>query len=116
MTAEVRETPDDAVEQVAALPRRVAHAVHALQALHEDGVMGPWRPCEIIVRDVESLSIASTCGALKRAMALGLVGKWGRGLYSTSPLAGDLKEAIEDRFLADTESEHPTGPLGGGER
>lgn len=105
-----RQTPTDAAEQVAALPRRVAHATYALLAWGRDHPYGPHRPGEVVLYDPEAPSATSTSGALCRAMRNhGLADRWGRGLWSPSPLAQDLFPALEDRFLADTTKEGTDG-------
>lgn len=98
-----REKPADAVERVAALPKRIAHAVYALQGIHNDLGTGPWKTNEIIYYDPEALAVSETYSALYRAAERGLVIRWGSGLWSTTPEADDLKEELEDRFLKETE-------------
>lgn len=108
MAIVVRPTPPDAAEQVAALPRRVAHVVYAVQAISHDLGNGPWRASEIITYDPEALTVASTSGALRRALARGLVDRWGHGIWTTTPHADDLRDALESRFLSETESGEET--------
>lgn len=99
----MRETPRDAAEQVAALPRRVAHAAHALLAT-TDEIGGPAVVAEIVVHDREALNVQSTSAALGRACHKhGLAENWGSGVWTPSLRARDLRGALEDRFLADTE-------------
>jgi hypothetical protein len=102
--AELRERPVDAAEQVAALPRRVAHATYALLAWGRDHPYGPHRPGDVVLYDAEAPSASSTSGALCRAMRNhGLVDRWGRGLFTPTLLGQDLFPALEARFLAETE-------------
>ena len=103
----VRPTPPDAAEQVAALPRRVAHATYALLARTRDYPYGPHRAPVVVHYDIEAPSARSTADALRRAMSRGLVDRWGPGLWTPTLLAQDLRGALEDRFLADTEAEPP---------
>jgi len=98
-----RELPVDAVEQVATLPRRVAHATYALLAWGRDHPYGPHRAGDVVTYDPEALSVRSTSDALFRAMKRGLVDRWAIGLWSPTLLAGDLFPALEDRCLAETE-------------
>lgn len=97
-----RPTPPDAVEQVAALPRRTAHATYALLATCEDQ-HGPAIASEVVIFDSEALSAFSTGRALAAARRRGLAQHWGGGVWAPSNLAYDLRGALEDRFLADTD-------------
>lgn len=97
-----RPTPPDAAEQVAALPRRVAHVSYAVIATAAD-IHGPVSPSEVILFDPESPSLAATCSALRRAINAGLVDRWGWGVYVSTLHAHDLHTALEDRFLSETE-------------
>lgn len=96
-------TPADAAEQVAKMPRRVAHATFAILVLQHDGNYGPHKASEIVVYDAEALSAVSTGRALAHALKLGLVDRWGTGLWSPTNHAQLLYPALEDRFYADTE-------------
>jgi len=96
-------TPPDAAKQVAALPRRTAHAAYACFAAREaGGLIGPVTAREVLTHDKESLSIQSTARALASAQRRGLVQCWG-GVWSALPAAYALRSALEDRFLADTD-------------
>ncbi len=99
---EIRPVPDDAAEQVAALPRRAAHATYALHAWIRDYI-GPAKASEVVIYDVEALDSRSTGRALAAAQKLGLVERWGAGLWTMTLHGGDLAGALEDRFLAETE-------------
>lgn len=95
-------TPADADEQVAALPRRTAHAAYAIFAAREAaGLPGPVTAREVLIQDKESLSVQSTAAALASAQRHRLVQCWG-GVWSALPAAYALRNALEDRFLADT--------------
>ncbi len=101
---DVRPTPPDAAEQVAALPRRTAHAAHALLACCAD-MRGPAKVNEVIMYDAEALSTRATAAALSGARRARLADYWGRGVWVPTIHAHDLRAALEDRFLADTERE-----------
>lgn len=108
MAGELRTTPADAAEQVAALPRRTAHVAHALlTTIREDG--GPVKASEVVVYDAEALSVNSTASALQSARRHGLAEYWGEGIWTASLHASDLRDALEDRFLADTEPSDAKG-------
>jgi hypothetical protein len=99
----VRKRPADAEKQVAALPRRVAHVAYATLVACEGG--NPSKPSEIIIYDSESRSVGGTCSALRRAIDAGLVDRWAYGIYVPTLRGYDLKPALEDRFLEETEGE-----------
>jgi hypothetical protein len=86
------------------LPRRVAHAVHAL--LEASGPyafnMGVLKPSEVMLYDAEAMSVSSTGNALRRAMRYGLVDRAGYGLYFPTLLALEHRRAFEDRYHRDT--------------
>lgn len=89
------------------LPRRVAHAAHALMessSPYAYGV-GPRTTREVMEYDSEALTLSSTFEALSRAMRRGLVARtFGRPvLWFPTNLAYDLRGPLEDRFLLDTE-------------
>lgn len=103
MTGDEHSTPADAAEQVAALPRRTAHAVFALlEAQRQDGY-GPFKASEVVIYDSEARSAVSTGRALFHAMSLRLADRWGVGLWSPTLQATLLREALEERFLRETE-------------
>jgi hypothetical protein len=89
------------------LPRRVAHATHALMESSSPYAygMGPRTTREVMEYDSEALTLSSTFGALSRAMKRGLVARtFGRpALWFPTNLAHDLRGPLEDRFLLDTE-------------
>jgi hypothetical protein len=99
--------PIDAALQVGVLPQRVAEVTHAVQIACDEQSGGPVRATEIMVYDRAALTLGSTCSALRRAMEHGLVDRWGRGIYSPTLKAGDLKDALENRYLADSERREP---------
>lgn len=96
-------TPADADEQVAALPRRTAHAVFALLETQRQEGYGPFKASEIVVYDSEAISAVSTGRALFHALSLGLADRWGVGLWTPTNHATLLREALEQRFLRETE-------------
>ena len=61
-------------EVVAALPRRTAHALHALLEVEHDPSLegGPFLASEVVVYDEEALTARSTAAALRAAQRLGL--------------------------------------------
>lgn len=90
---------------VEALPRRVAHAVHAFLACADIAYgngAGPFTAAEICVYDsYEALTPRHTGAALREASKLGLAQRWDRYWTSTF-LAAEFKTAFEDRFLRET--------------
>lgn len=97
---ELRKTPNDAAEQVAALPRRAAHAAYALIACSEF-MNGPVTAAEVVVWDSESPSSSATRSALQTAQRYGLAEQHARAIWIPSFHARDLKTALEDRFLTE---------------
>lgn len=97
---EFRKTPTDAAEQVAALPRRTAHAAHALIACSEF-MNGAVTAAEVVVFDSESLSSSATRSALLTAQRYGLAEQHARAIWIPSLEAKDLRTALKDRFLAE---------------
>lgn len=95
----------DRALHVGVLPRRVAHVTHALQIAVDERNGGPVRPSEIMIYDGESLTLGSTCSALRRAMEHGLVDRGGRGLYFAREKAEELRDQLETRYLRDTKGE-----------
>lgn len=93
--------PDSRTEAVEALPRRVAHVVHALLVVVDDLNM-PARAGEVCVRDEHAPSVRSTSSALQRARARGLAVNAGQVWVPTTS-AHDLSEALEARFLRDVD-------------
>ena len=90
-------------EEIAALPRRIAHVAYATLVACEGG--NPSTPSEIIIYDAESRSLGGTCSALRRAIEAGLVDRWGHGIYVPTTRAYGLRRPLEDRFLKETEEE-----------
>lgn len=115
---EVREA--EAAEAVGKLPRRVAHVTFALLAAAAEQKGGA-TTAEVMLYDEEALSARETAAALRHAQRKGLAvcgGKFtewrgpdpdpGRGrleakrresLWVPTPLAYDLRKALESRFL-----------------
>lgn len=54
MASELVATPPDAAEQVAALPRRTAHAVFALLETQRQDGYGPFLASEVVPQEVNS--------------------------------------------------------------
>lgn len=94
-------------EIVASIPRRIAHVVHALIESSGPYAYGPGfrRTAEVLVYDSESYSVASTRAALSRGLKRGLVDRVGvrPAFWFPTNRAMDLRIALEERFLADTE-------------
>jgi hypothetical protein len=86
------------------LPRRVAHAVHAL--LEASGPyahgMGILTAAEVMLYDAEAMSPRSTAAALREGQKRGLVGYAGKGLWVPTNRAHNLRRALEDRYHKDT--------------
>ena len=93
--------PSNSVGFVAALPRRTAHAVHALMACSRDLNM-PVTAAEICLYDEEAQSVRGTGNALAHARRLGLAVFTGQ-YWVPSFTALDMRGAFEDRFLTETE-------------
>lgn len=92
---------------VEALPRRVAHAVHALMEIRNDvtvGPYGPYRASEIVLYDGEAMSVRATAAALREAQKRGLAVYVGRGLWTAAGIALDHRRAFEDRYIRETEA------------
>jgi hypothetical protein len=89
------------IARVAALPRRAAHAVHALLEFQASAAM-PATAAEVCVYDSEAVSVRATAAALTHARRLGLVIFTGRYWLAT-PDAQNLRAVLEDRFLAETD-------------
>lgn len=90
---------------VEALPRRVAHAVHALMEASGPYAfgMGALRPSEVMLYDAEAISPSATNHALLRAMRdYDLVDRARTGLYFPTTLAYENRLAFEDRYLRET--------------
>lgn len=88
------------------LPRRVAHAVHALMAVRDDANIGPYGPflaSEVVLYDGEAVSARATAAALREAKKFGLAVYIGHGLWTATHLALDHASQFEDRYLRDTE-------------
>lgn len=89
-------------EVVAELPRRTAHALYALLAYARDKqVTGPFYAHEIVFYDPEATSTRSTGRALGYALKLGLVDRYGEGLWWATNKTHTLRRALEERVLAE---------------
>lgn len=91
---------------VDALPRRAAHAVHALMEVRNDltfGPYGPYKAAEIVLYDAEAMSARGTAAALREAKKFGLAHYVGSGLWTASFLALEHRDDFETRYLRDTE-------------
>ena len=90
-------------EAVAALPRRTAHALHALLEVEHDPSLegGPFLASEVVVYDEEALTARSTAAALRAAQRLGLAVCAG-GYWTPTFRAYDLRGALEERYLEET--------------
>lgn len=85
---------------VAELPRRVAHATHALISRGRDAGM-PVTAAEVCEYDEEAVSVRATAAALREASHKNLAMNL-RGLWVPTALASSYREALERRFLDDT--------------
>lgn len=88
---------------VAALPRRVAHAMHALLAASSayGAGQGPHTAAEVCVYDShEAYSPRHTGQALRQAQARGLCVNAG-GYWFPTNLAYEHRRAFEERYIAD---------------
>lgn len=94
--------PEEA-SQVSALPRRVAHATHALLEASREHNM-PVKAGEVVIYDIEALDARTTGRALSRAQRLGFAA-CARPYWIPTRAAYDAREDLEQRFLADTETD-----------
>lgn len=91
---------------VNALPRRVAHAVHALMEVRNDVTVGPYghfKASEVVLYDSEALTARHTGTALREAQKLGLAAYIGRGLWTATNLALENRAAFEERYIRETD-------------
>lgn len=91
------------------LPRRLAHATHALMAaanVMEGNGPGPLTSAEVCVYDAEALSPRHTGAALREARKKGLVMyvPGGEGYWTPTNFALGYKREFEDRYLRETEN------------
>lgn len=95
-------------EEVAALPRRIAHVLHAL--LESSGAYalgsGPKTAAEVVLYDSEAPNSGATLDALKRAMLKDLcVGTFSRPrLWIPANRTIEMRAALEARFLRETDA------------
>lgn len=91
---------------VTRLPRRTAHAAHAL-IVASNTLQMPVTAVEVMVYDEEALTLMSTTAALTHARRAGLAqysGRYGSGRYwYPSFTALDVQHQLEDRYLNDTQ-------------
>lgn len=91
------------------LPRRTAHAVHALMAagsIAYGNGPGPFTAAEVCVYDSwEALSPRHTAAALREAQKLGLAMFVPPSYWTPTNAALALRGAFEERFLRDTVEE-----------
>lgn len=88
---------------VADLPRRTAHALHALLCAADDQ-HGPPSASEVVIYDEEAPSARSTAAALTSARRRGYC-FCTNGFWWPTHHAYDARNDLEERFLADTERE-----------
>jgi len=89
--------------------------VGALLAATDDQHAPPYSS-EVALRDPEAFSVRSTASALNHAERRGLAnvaGPPGACVWMATPLCHELRDALEARFLADTEESQPTDKAGG---
>lgn len=94
-----KEPSAEASAEVAALPRRAAHATHALLVAWLQ-INGPVKTSEVLTYDEESLSVGQTHSALRTAAKHSLVAFTGQ-YWIARERAHELKRALEDRYLAE---------------
>lgn len=83
------------------LPRRTAHAVHALLVASAEHAM-PVTAAEVQVYDEEAIRFQATAKGLAHARRLDLAIYTGR-FWIPSVLASSLRRRFEDRYLSDTQ-------------
>lgn len=96
---------------VQSLPRRTAHAVHALLAASNTVQGGQHLPPahDVCLWDGEALSVRGTAAALVHAQRLGLavyvpdMQNRALGYWTPTQLALEHRRAFEDRYLAETD-------------
>jgi hypothetical protein len=91
----------DGQREVEQLPRRTAHALHGLIVASKELNM-PVTAAEAQVYDEEALTARHTAAGLRHAHRLGLVG-YAVPYWIPSNAALELRAAIEDRYLRETE-------------
>jgi hypothetical protein len=89
------------VAAVAALPRRTAHALHALVEAERTLNM-PVSAQEVVVFDSEALNATSTALALAHARSLGYC-FLAKGLWMAANRAHELRPQLEARYLKETD-------------
>ena len=91
------------VRIVAALPRRTAHALHALLESSREMNM-PVTAAEAMLYDEEAMGPRGTAMALKHAQRLGYCFVTPGGYWVPGNATYDLRYALEDRYLRETEA------------
>jgi hypothetical protein len=95
---------DNRQQTVDELPRRTAHALHALLACAKD-IGGPVIASEVVLYDSEAPNARGTAQALRAGARRGycfcIKGTW----WTTNALY-EMQRALEDRYLRDTEDEN----------
>ncbi len=95
-------------EFVSTLPRRTAHAAHALVACstelgaHERSVPSA---AEVILYDAEALSVQATGSALAHAARKGLAFRVPPRYWCVTGWGHKCRAALEDRYLRETEED-----------
>lgn len=88
------------------MPRRTAHALHALlEASTAEGM--PPTASEAMLYDEEALSPRATAAALTSAARSGYCFRAPDGCWWPQTKLYDLRRALEDRYLAETERDNP---------
>lgn len=86
---------------VAALPRRTAHALHAL-LVSNDEQRAPSTAAEVCVYDGEALGARATAAALREGWRRGYCVCAPGGYWAALAPAQQLRGALEARYLEDT--------------
>ena len=89
-------------EAAAALPRRVAHALHALLEAGAAAGVALVASSAVCAYDAEAKNVRATAAALTQAKRLGLASFSGRYWFARPP-ARELRTALEERYLAEVE-------------
>lgn len=90
----------DELRMVDELPRRTAHAVHALLVASREHGMPT--AAEVMVYDEEARTVHATAKGLIHARRLRLASYTGK-YWIPTPTADNLRSRFEDRYLDDTE-------------
>lgn len=90
-------------EIVAALPRRTAHALHALLELEKHPVTQIPTAAEVMLYDMEADSPRGTAAALRHAAKLGYAMRVPPAYWTATFSGLELRRALEDRYLRETD-------------